>query len=205
MKRSAVTVVKISFVRMGSAFQHVRSLPEIQETAAVLGRYRSQVFLVALSVIACQVPLPYIVSAVAGLGKNGSDGGGLRRNSDSFFQTPCLLGYWPVNMLARAGAQTGWLQNAERNITPWRAIASRFGVRFIGFKPIAPMQSQRNWSEMIRTILGRSAGGSAGAGTSAVAPTGTAFSRSLLVAACGPSLLFWLIFGLTTRSSEKNL
>jgi hypothetical protein len=73
MKRSAVTVVKISFVRMGSAFQHVRSLPEIQETAAVLGRYRSQVFLVTLAVIACQVPLPYIVSAVAGLGKDGSD------------------------------------------------------------------------------------------------------------------------------------
>src|SRR3954462_6624182 len=85
MKRSAVTVVKISFVRMGSAFQHVRSLPQIQEAAAVLGRYRSQVFLVALSVIACQVPLPYIASAVAGLGKNGSNSCGLRRDGNSVF------------------------------------------------------------------------------------------------------------------------
>src|SRR5581483_9772743 len=58
-------------------------------------------------------------------------------------------------MVARAGAQTGWLEQAERNITPRDAMASRLGVRFIGFAPMAPMQSARNWSEMIRRILGR--------------------------------------------------
>src|SRR5215470_4940707 len=72
--------------------------------------------------------------------------------------TPWRQGYWPVKMLARAGAQTGWLANAERKRTPREAMRSRFGVRFMGLTPMAPMQSQRNWSEMTRTILGRVAG-----------------------------------------------
>ena len=62
----------------------------------------------------------------------------------AFFQTPCRAGYWPVKMLPRAGAQTGWLQNAERKRTPCPAMRSRFGVRFMGLSPMAPTQSQRN-------------------------------------------------------------
>src|SRR5664280_1019233 len=58
-------------------------------------------------------------------------------------------------MLARAGAHTGWLEMAWRNNTPRAAIRSRLGVRFMGLSPIAPMQSQRNWSEITRTMLGR--------------------------------------------------
>src|SRR5664280_477181 len=57
-------------------------------------------------------------------------------------------------MLARAGAHTGWLEMAWRNNTPRAAIRSRLGVRFMGLSPIAPMQSQRNWSEITRTMLG---------------------------------------------------
>src|ERR1017187_9602108 len=58
-------------------------------------------------------------------------------------------------MLAPAGAHTGWLEMAWRNNTPRAAIRSRLGVRFMGLSPIAPMQSQRNWSEITRTMLGR--------------------------------------------------
>src|ERR1019366_9092127 len=77
----------------------------------------------------------------------------------AFFHTPCLLGYWPVKMLARAGAHTGWLEIAWRNITPREAIWSRLGVRFMGLRPMAPTQSQRNWSENPKTDLGRLAPG----------------------------------------------
>src|SRR5438034_509465 len=38
---------------------------------------------------------------------------------------------------------------------PCDAMPSRLGVRFSGFKPFAPRQSQRNWSEMIRIMLKR--------------------------------------------------
>src|SRR5271157_692154 len=58
-------------------------------------------------------------------------------------------------MLPRAGAHTGWFENADRNRTPRPAMASRLGVKFMGLRPMAPTQSQRNWSDMIRTILGR--------------------------------------------------
>src|SRR4051794_33465249 len=44
---------------------------------------------------------------------------------------------------------------AERNRQPRDAMRSRFGVRFMGLSPMAPMQSQRNWSEMMRRTLGR--------------------------------------------------
>src|SRR5215471_14323401 len=69
-------------------------------------------------------------------------------------QTPWRQGYCPVKMLARAGAHTGWFENAERNSTPRAAMRSIFGVRPIGFAPMAPTQSARNWSEMMRTIFG---------------------------------------------------
>src|SRR5947209_19026783 len=77
----------------------------------------------------------------------------------AFFQTPWRAGYWPVKMLPRAGAQTGWLQKALRKRTPWLAMRSRLGVRFMGLRRMAPTQSQRNWSERMRTMLGRAAGG----------------------------------------------
>src|SRR5664279_3863792 len=73
----------------------------------------------------------------------------------AFRHTPCLPGYWPVKMLARAGAHTGWLEIAWRNSTPRAAIWSRLGVRFMGLRPAAPIQSQRNWSEITRTMFGR--------------------------------------------------
>ena len=60
-----------------------------------------------------------------------------------------------MKMLPRAGAHTGWFEKADRNSTPCPAMASRLGVKFMGLSPMAPTQSQRNWSEMIRTILGR--------------------------------------------------
>src|ERR1700709_1616765 len=44
---------------------------------------------------------------------------------------------------------------AERKRQPRDAMRSRFGVRFMGLSPMAPMQSQRNWSEMIMRTLGR--------------------------------------------------
>src|ERR1051326_7450435 len=71
--------------------------------------------------------------------------------------TPCFAGYVPVKMVPRAGAHTGWLQKAFRNSTPREAIRSRFGVRFIGLSPMAPTQSQRNWSLMTRRTFGRAA------------------------------------------------
>src|SRR5665213_1967371 len=114
-----------------------------------------------------------------------------------FFQTPCRLGYWPVRMLPRAGAQTGWLQIAELKMVPRPAISSRFGVRFIGFRPAAPMQSQRNWSEKTMMIFGFSglvvAEGACGAATAAcaaMAATGAFFSNSRRV---GRGLSDWLI------------
>ena len=56
----------------------------------------------------------------------------------------------------RPGAHTGWLQIAERNRTPRWAMASMWGARFMGLRRMAPTQSQRNWSETIRTPFGRS-------------------------------------------------
>src|SRR5262249_40889645 len=47
--------------------------------------------------------------------------------------------------------------NALRKSTPRLDISSRFGVRFIGLSPAAPMQSQRNWSLMTSRMLGRAA------------------------------------------------
>src|SRR5215468_7958320 len=85
-------------------------------------------------------------------------------------------------MLARAGAQTGWLQNALRKKVPRRAIASRFGVRFIGFAPAAPMQSHRNWSEMIRMMFGRALPDAcAASSTRVLAATPAPLSKSLLL------------------------
>ena len=46
---------------------------------------------------------------------------------------------------------------AERKRTPRAAMRSRLGVRFMGLSPMAPMQSQRNWSEITRITLGRAA------------------------------------------------
>ena len=42
---------------------------------------------------------------------------------------PMLVGYIPVMMAERLGAQTGATENALVNRTPWLASLSRFGVR----------------------------------------------------------------------------
>ena len=42
---------------------------------------------------------------------------------------PMLVGYIPVMMAERLGAQTGATENAFAKRTPWLASLSRFGVR----------------------------------------------------------------------------
>jgi hypothetical protein len=47
-------------------------------------------------------------------------------------------GYWPVNNVARAGAQTGWFVNAERNSVPRCPIASGWASGSWGSFPCSP-------------------------------------------------------------------
>ena len=53
-------------------------------------------------------------------------------------QTPWRLGYWPVKMLPRAGAHTGWLQKAERNRTPRGGHAVQVRREVHGVEPHGP-------------------------------------------------------------------
>src|ERR1035437_6071448 len=101
-------------------------------------------------------------------------------------------------MLARSGAHTGWLEIAWRNITPREAIWSRLGVRFMGLRPMAPTQSQRNWSEITRTMLGRLTPPPVWAAAEATAAAaGTAlnhsrrFSFSAAIHASGGQSIIW--------------
>jgi hypothetical protein len=62
------------------------------------------------------------------------------------------LGYCPVKILARASAQTGWLQNAERNSTPRHVV--EIGRQVHRVQAHGATQSPQNWWEMISMIFG---------------------------------------------------